>query len=56
MQGGEIIRQKEGHPIKGIYWSLAFNGTEGVKALEFIKNKLTQELSQKNNICGVKNF
>jgi multiple sugar transport system substrate-binding protein len=40
MQGGEIIRQKEGHPIKGIFWFLAFNGTEGVKALEFIKEQI----------------
>ena len=40
MQGGEIIRQKEGHPTKGIFWFLAFNGTEGVKALEFIKEQI----------------
>ena len=40
MQGGEIIRQKEGHPIKDVYWFLAFNGTEGVKALEFIKEQI----------------
>jgi multiple sugar transport system substrate-binding protein len=37
MQGGEIIRQKEGHPSKGFYWFPAFNSTEGVRALSFIK-------------------
>jgi multiple sugar transport system substrate-binding protein len=40
MQGGEIIRQKEGHPTKGIYWFPAFNGTEGVRALSFIKQQI----------------
>jgi multiple sugar transport system substrate-binding protein len=40
MQGGEIIKQKEGHPTKGLYWFPAFNGTEGVKALGFIKEQI----------------
>jgi multiple sugar transport system substrate-binding protein len=40
MQGGEIIRQKEGHPTKGVYWFPAFNGTEGVRALSFIKQQI----------------
>jgi multiple sugar transport system substrate-binding protein len=40
MQGGEIIKQKPGHPTKGTYWFPAFNGTEGVKALEFIKAQI----------------
>jgi multiple sugar transport system substrate-binding protein len=40
MQGGEIIKQKEGHPTKGIYWFPAFNGTEGVRALSFIKEQI----------------
>ena len=37
MQGGEILKLKDGHPSKGVYWFPAFNGTEGIKALEFIK-------------------
>src|SRR5919199_1845113 len=37
MQGGEIIKQKSGHPTKGTYWFPTFNSTEGVKALSFIK-------------------
>ena len=40
MQGGEIIRQKEGHPTKDIYWFPAFNSTEGVRALSFIKEQI----------------
>ncbi|HYO06630.1 MAG TPA: extracellular solute-binding protein [Phototrophicaceae bacterium] len=40
MQGGEIIKLKDGHPSKGVYWFPAFNGTEGIKALEFIKSQI----------------
>ena len=40
MQGGEIIKQKEGHPTRGTYWFPAFNGTEGVRALSFIKEQI----------------
>jgi multiple sugar transport system substrate-binding protein len=40
MPGGEIIKQKTGHPTKGAYWFPAFNSTEGVKALEFIKAQI----------------
>ena len=40
MQGGEIIKQKSGHPTKGTYWFPAFNSTEGVKALGFIKAQI----------------
>jgi multiple sugar transport system substrate-binding protein len=40
MLGGEILRQKSGHPTKGTYWFPAFNGTEGVKALGFIKAQI----------------
>ena len=35
--GGEIIKLKSGHPTKGVYWFPAYNSTEGVKALGFIK-------------------
>ena len=40
MQGGEIIRQKSGHPTEGVYWFPAFNSTEGVRALSFIKEQI----------------
>ena len=40
MLGGEIVKQKTGHPTKGTYWFPAFNGPEGVKALGFIKAQI----------------
>ena len=40
MLGGEIVKQKTGHPTKGTYWFPAFNGSEGVKALGFIKEQI----------------
>ena len=53
MQGGEIIRQKEGHPTKGIYWFPAFNGTEGIRALSFIKEQIDAGVEpQKEHFWG----
>jgi multiple sugar transport system substrate-binding protein len=40
MLGGDILQQREGHPTKGVYWFPGYNDTEGVKALEFIKDQL----------------
>src|ERR671927_820386 len=40
MLGGEILEQKSGHPTKGTYWFPAYNSTEGVKALGFIKEQI----------------
>jgi multiple sugar transport system substrate-binding protein len=40
MLGGDILEQKNGHPTKGTYWFPAFNGTEGVRALGFIKAQI----------------
>jgi multiple sugar transport system substrate-binding protein len=40
MLGGEILEQKNGHPTKGTYWFPAYNSTQGVKALEFIKQEI----------------
>ena len=37
MLGGNIIELKGGHPTKGAYWFPAYNGTEGVRAMQFIK-------------------
>ena len=38
--GGEILKQKNGHPTKGTYWFPAYNSTAGVKALEFLKQQV----------------
>src|SRR5215212_4029166 len=37
MLGGDIIKQKSGHPTKGSYWFPPYNSSAGVKAMEFIK-------------------
>jgi multiple sugar transport system substrate-binding protein len=40
MLGCDIIKMKDGHPTKGTYWFPAYNSTEGVRALEFIKEQV----------------
>jgi multiple sugar transport system substrate-binding protein len=40
MQGGAIIENRPGHPTKGDYWFPGYNDTEGVKALEFIRDQV----------------
>jgi multiple sugar transport system substrate-binding protein len=40
MLGGEIVDRRDGHPSKGIYYYSVYNSTEGVRALEFIKNQI----------------
>jgi multiple sugar transport system substrate-binding protein len=53
MLGGELVEWKSGHPIKGSYWFPAYNSTEGVKALEFIKEQVNAGIKpQKNHYWG----
>jgi multiple sugar transport system substrate-binding protein len=54
MLGGDILTLKSGHPSKGAYWFPAFNSTQGVKALDFIKNQteIADVMPQKNNTWG----
>jgi multiple sugar transport system substrate-binding protein len=40
MLGGEILKQKNGHPTKGTYWFPEYNSAAGIKALEFIKQQV----------------
>jgi multiple sugar transport system substrate-binding protein len=40
MLGGEIVKQKSGHPEKGSHWFPTYNSTEGVKALEFLRDQV----------------
>jgi multiple sugar transport system substrate-binding protein len=49
MQGGEIVKQKTGHPENGTYWFPAYNSTEGVKALEFLKNQVNEGIKPQIN-------
>ena len=53
MLGGEILKMKSGHPTKGTYWFPAFNSTEGVKAMNFIKQQVDAGIKpQKNHFFG----
>lgn len=44
MLGGEILEYKSGHPTKGSYWFPAYNNTEGVKALGFLKELIDAKI------------
>jgi multiple sugar transport system substrate-binding protein len=53
MLGGEILEMKEGHPTKGSYWFPAYNSTEGVRALGFIKDQVDAGIKpQKQHYFG----
>src|SRR5919197_231891 len=53
MLGGDIIKQKSGHPTKGTYWFPAYNSTEGVKAMKFIKAQIDAGVKpQKKHFFG----
>lgn len=53
MLGGEIVSIKQGHPTKGTYWFPSFNGTEGLRALNFIKEQIDAGiLPQKDHFWG----
>jgi multiple sugar transport system substrate-binding protein len=53
MLGGELVEWKSGHPTKGSYWFPAYNSTEGVKVLEFIKEQVNAGIKpQKNHYWG----
>ena len=53
MLGGDIVHLRQGHPTKGAYWFPTYNGTEGVKALQFIKDQVNAGIKpQKNHFWG----
>ena len=53
MQGGNILAMKTGHPIEGTYFFPIYNGTEGVRAMEFIKSQIDAGVKpQKNHFWG----
>jgi multiple sugar transport system substrate-binding protein len=53
MLGGEIIKQKSGHPTEGAYWFPTYNSSEGVKAMEFIKAQVDAGIKpQKKHFFG----
>src|SRR5215208_4415752 len=40
MLGGEILELRQGHPTKGGYWFPSYNSSEGVRAMEFLKQQV----------------
>ncbi|HJY15850.1 MAG TPA: extracellular solute-binding protein, partial [Nitrososphaeraceae archaeon] len=40
MLGGDILELREGHPTKGAYWFPAYNSSEGIQALGFIRDQI----------------
>jgi multiple sugar transport system substrate-binding protein len=40
MLGGEILELRQGHPTKGLYWFPSYNSSEGVRAMEFLKQQV----------------
>jgi multiple sugar transport system substrate-binding protein len=53
MLGGEILKIRAGHPTKGSYWFPAYNSTEGIRAMQFIKDQIDAGIKpQKNHFWG----
>jgi multiple sugar transport system substrate-binding protein len=48
MLGGYIIEPKDGHPTRGVYWFPAYNSSEGVRAMEFIKSQVDAGIKPQN--------
>jgi multiple sugar transport system substrate-binding protein len=40
MLGGDILELRQGHPTKGVYWFPTYNSSEGIRALEFLKQQV----------------
>src|ERR687896_503240 len=40
MLGGEILELREGHPTEGVYWCPSYNRSEGIRAMEFLKQQV----------------
>jgi multiple sugar transport system substrate-binding protein len=41
MLGGQILEYKEGHPARGSYWFPSFNSSQGVRAMEFLREQVS---------------
>jgi multiple sugar transport system substrate-binding protein len=40
MLGGEILELRAGHPTNGVYWFPSYNSSQGVTAMEFLKQQV----------------
>lgn len=48
MLGGEILELRHGHPTKGAYWFPAFNSSEGIRAMDFLKKQVDAGIEPSN--------
>jgi multiple sugar transport system substrate-binding protein len=48
MLGGEILELRQGHPTKGVYWFPSYNSSEGVRAMEFLKQQVDAGVKPQN--------
>ena len=56
MLGGEIVKQKSGHTEKGTYWFPTYNSTQGVQALEFLRDQVKAGIKPQINHFWGKEF
>jgi multiple sugar transport system substrate-binding protein len=51
--GGAIIENRPGHPTKELYWFPGYNSSEGVRALEFVRDQIDAGVKpQKEHFWG----
>ncbi len=55
MLGGEILELRHGHPTKGVYWFPAFNNSEGIRAMDFLKKQVDAGIKP-SNLTGEMEF
>src|ERR671923_326386 len=48
MLGGEILELRQGHPTKGVYWFPSYNSSEGLRAMEFLKQQVDAGIQPQN--------
>jgi multiple sugar transport system substrate-binding protein len=48
MLGGEILELRQGHPTKDVYWFPSYNSSEGVRAMEFLKQQVDAGMKPQN--------
>src|SRR5919112_860407 len=54
MLGGEILELRQGHPTKDVYWFPSYNSSEGVRALNFLKQQVDAGIKpQKEHSWGL---
>jgi multiple sugar transport system substrate-binding protein len=56
MLDGEIVQLKPGHPTKDTYWFPIYNSTEGVRAMQFIKDQVNAGIKSQNEHSFGKEF